>query len=954
MLTYSNGGRLVQDISELSNPPTVIERLYLDVETTSKNPKKDALNPWRNCWVAGIAVTWDDMPGAYYVPIAHAATVWNLPRDKVIAWLKKVMRAAKVWVNHNVKYDAHAIANDLGITFTNEHVCTVVRSKILDSDRQFRGGYGLDAVSRDWLHEDIGHFEQALKNQLGKSKDYGVVAADIMGDYACQDVISNRRLDRYLAANMPAESSPVVETETALTSLLIKMERRGLLVKPRELLVEKLFTLQRMVAVEQELHEEVGYAFLPTSNADCFDVLCNKYGLPVISYTEKDDGTRGNPSFDKETLEMYRARIDAPKKVVELMLEYRKLSTFNGLFLDTYSDLAIPVDSEYSLLHPNHNQCVRTGRMSVSDPNTQQLDKRAKRLIHPGHGHSFMSADACIPAGTLLPTPYGDKPIEIVANELLPVLTVTESGDLKFTALSRGGRVGFGPIYKITFDDGSSFECTGDHGLITYDGERINCKDLQFNQRLRHIKDTTFSAFGPGVYPAWRMHGRYYTKHRLSAEWAAGEQIDPSVYHVHHIDDDKTNWSVTNLEIKNRQDHLSEHAKANYESQDHELRVKRLRESLMLRRSYVGSGNPNWSGGKLVFACEHCGKPFEKWPSQQIRYCSARCKSNGRSKSLEKAWAERKAKLQKAHESDQNYKVINVEYVRDDWFFSITVPETGNYVTTNGLINLNSQIEFRTIAHYTQDPDIIKAYNDNPDVDYHQRVADMCGIKRRPAKTVNFSVAFGQGKKATVALLEVDEDVVSAIKDQIDELVNAGELALDGRDRAFKSLARRKGEALYDLYHETFPNIRAVSRAACNAALQRGYVRNIRGRRRYLPQEHAHKAFNTLNQSSAADIIKERMVAVSHELEGTGIELVTQVHDELVFVGPTEVLNDPKTTRDIIAILEDVQCLRVPVRFRYGVSNENWKEAAGQEKAVPLDEVKHAGRLMHLKETANA
>ncbi len=655
MIEFNNGGRLIQDISELPSVPKVIEDMFCDLETTSRRIDQDSLNPWYHCYVGGIAITWDDMYGALYIPVGHADQHWNLPRGPVIAWLTDVFKAAKRWVNHHVKYDAHVMYNDLGVELgvDKEHVCSIVRGKILDSDRQFRGGYGLDALSKTWLNEDINDYEDLIKRHIGKSKDYGVCPADVMGEYACQDVITNRRLYKYLLANMPAESAPVVATETALTSELILMERRGLLVKPDELLVEKMLTLSDLVRIEQRLRELVGYTFLATSSKDCYDVLCNKYGLPVLAYTEKDDGSIGGPSFNAETLEMYRARIDAPTEVVDLMIKFRKASTFKSLFVDKYKELAVDQGNGYALLHPNHNQCVRTGRMSVSDPNTQQLDSHAKTLIHPGDGMSFMSADA-------------------------------------------------------------------------------------------------------------------------------------------------------------------------------------------------------------------------------------------------------------------------------------------------------SQIEFRTIAHYTQDESIIKAYNENPDIDYHLRVANMCGIKRRPAKTVNFSVAFGQGKAATVALLEVDTDVVSAIKDSVDQLVASGQLTHEGRDRAFKALARQKGEAIYDTYHETFPNIRSTSRHACNVAKQRGYVRNIRGRRRQLPAEHAHKAFNTLNQSSAADIIKERMVEVARCLRGTGIQLVTQVHDELVFVGPTEILNDPRTSRDIVAILEDVQCLRVPVRFNYGVSDTHWKAAASQEKKISLEDIKLAGRLAHL------
>jgi DNA polymerase I-like protein with 3'-5' exonuclease and polymerase domains len=668
MIEFPNGGRLIQDVSELPEPPSVIYELFADFETTSKDPKLDALDPWNNCWVAGIAVTWDDMPGAVYVPLSHWDPRWNLPRDKVIQWFGRVLARSKQWVNHHVKYESHVAYKDLGLDFRGDRVCTVVRAKIFDSDRMFRGGYGLDALSTSLLHEDIDSYGQSLQPYLVKNKDYGRIPADICGAYACQDVITNRRLHKFLLANMPEESSPVVATETKLTSLLVRMERRGLLVRPQELLIKKLETLTEMVAIEQRLHELVGYPFIPTSNPDCYDVLCNRYGLPVLAYTEidEDTGGGGNPSFDADALEKYKHRIDAPREVVEKMIRYRKLATFKNLFLATFIDLSRDVGDGYAIMHPDHNQCVRTGRMSVKKPNSQQQDKNSKKLFHPGAGMSFFSSDA-------------------------------------------------------------------------------------------------------------------------------------------------------------------------------------------------------------------------------------------------------------------------------------------------------SQIEFRVIISAIRDDDMIRMYCDDPDVDFHQKVADMCpGLTRRPGKTINFSVAFGQGKGSTVEALSVDEDVVKSILQSVEQMVSDGKLHPDGKDQAFKSLARQRGEALYDTYHETFPGIRRTAKQAMNAALARGYIKNIRGRRRYLPKEYAHKGFNSYVQSSAADIIKERMIALDEMYQSTGISeigIVTQVHDEVLSTGPTEVFKDPRFTRDCVACLEDVHILRVPLRFKYGVSDVSWFHAANAAKdggtgdlSISLDDVKKAEELSWLKQ----
>ena len=1033
MLEYRNGGRLVQDVSELPRLPDNIENLFLDFETTSKNPKLDSLDPWNDCFAAGIAITWDDVPGSWYIPIAHKDPRQNLPRDPVVRWLGESLGRSKRWVNHHVKYDSHVAYNDLGLDFRGERVCTVVRSKIMDSDRQFRGGYGLDALSDSWLHENIDQYGELLKPYLVKNKDYGAVPADICGEYGCQDPITNRRLYKYLLSNMPEESAPVVETETKLTSVLVRMERRGLLVKPEELLIEKLAALTEMVQIEERLHKLVGYPFIPTSNPDCFDVLCNRYGLPVLSWTDPNEetGRAGNPSFDADTLEMYKHRIDAPTEVVSLMIRYRKLSTFKSLFLETFITQAKHLGNGFAIMHPDHNQCVRTGRMSVKKPNTQQQDKRSKKLFHPGPGKSFLSSDACVPAGTLIPTPFGDKPIEEVCQHLLPVLSYTADGDLKFCEVSRGGQIGYGPIYQITFDDGSTFECTAEHGFELHAGGRVNCDQLVEGTRLKHVRDATLAVFAPTEYPAWYVNGFQRAKHRLAAQWLAGDElIDPEQSHVHHIDEDKSNWHIDNLEIKDRFTHISDHAKANYLKQDHAYRVAKLREA-MATCIKSGERNSNFKGGKLVIRCQECGEPMECWPSQQKKFCSQECRSNGISARLKDAWANNdmgglklkdlsprscehcgetftpkrpeqktcslnctvklrhltnstfepvaatcvvcQAAYCKKHETheccssrcanklrhrrkilnDQNYKVVSAQHVRDDFFYSITVPETGKYVTTNGLVNHQSQVEFRVIIHAIKDEDVIRMYNENPDVDFHQKVADMCpGLVRRPAKTINFSVAFGQGKRSTVEALSVDEDVAGSIKAAVKELVARGELHPDGEEAAFKSLARQRGESLYDTYHETFPGIRRTAKQAMNAALARGYIKNIRGRRRYLPKEHAHKGFNSFVQSSAADLVKERMVALDDMYEATHIPelgLLTQVHDEVLSSGPSEVFEDPRFARDVVACLEDVHVLRVPLRFKYGVSKDHWYGAASVDASISLDDIKKAEGLSWLR-----
>ena len=60
-----------------------------------------------------------------------------------------------------------------------------------------------------------------------------------------------------------------------------------------------------------------------------------------------------------------------------------------------------------------------------------------------------------------------------------------------------------------------------------------------------------------GSYPAIFLNGKNQHIHRL--EWEKYYGAIPENCIVHHIDEDKLNWSITNLELLNRADHMNKH-----------------------------------------------------------------------------------------------------------------------------------------------------------------------------------------------------------------------------------------------------------------------------------------------------------------------------------------------------------------------------------------------------------
>lgn len=640
MLTFENGGRLIQDVAELPNFVNAYS-VFCDVETSSGSPLLDSLNPWHNCKVAGFGIAADDSP-AYYVDYAR------LPAEQQTYarnWLNDTLETCKQWVNHNIKYDAHVIANDLGIVPNCPLVDTLTLAKIIDSDRVVRGGYGLDALSKGWLKKEIGDYEKTLQPYLGKrNKDYGAIPGDVIAPYGCQDILTDRELYEYEQNNCPEQCYGVWQTEIELTGNLWQMERNGLRVEPQELKIAEMVILNTLCEIDEKLTKLVGRAFRPHVSDDLFDVFCNQYGLPILAYTKDAEGNETcNASFDKHALKMYAAHPGTPQEVLELVLQYKQLSQRLGLFIEPWQKFMRQSDLIW-LIHSTYNQCVRTGRMSCSEPNMQQLDKVVKRLIKPKEGYSFVSIDY-------------------------------------------------------------------------------------------------------------------------------------------------------------------------------------------------------------------------------------------------------------------------------------------------------SQIEFRFIGHYIKSPVVIEAYKENPDADFHKLVAEWCEIKRRPAKTVNFGVAFGEGKGKLKKQLAGDVDLIGTIRDEIRKATERGELLPNQATAEFNRLADMRAEQVWNKYHNTFPTLKATARAAENALKMKGYVYNMYGRHRHLPFDKAYRAFNTVNQSSAADLIKERFNEICRAIVGTPIETQAIVHDEAVFQMPTEIANDFRTKRDLVSIMESPAIekdLRVPIRCAIGVSSKHWAEASSDETQKPL------------------
>lgn len=398
MIKFNNGGALIESKSEL--PDVWFENLYLDFETSSGHPQKDSLNPWskETCSIIGAAVTGDQFPGAIFIP-----------RDVLLSapeWWLRLLRKSQRWINPNIKYDCHVMQNaepEIASVYDKEVVDVTMLAKIIDSDRTYKGGYGLDALAMEFLDEDILKYYKRMEPYLYKNgqsfnKDWGRIPLDILAEYACQDVITGRDVYHFEVESMPDQSRELMAMEIRVTRMLLNMERRGLKVNLQKVMEKELVSKYLMLKIAERLKILLGEEINPRSPDDVHDVLVNRFGLPVLSWTnEEDDEKESNPSFDKDAMVMYSQHYEVRanplvKEVVALITTYRREATHNSLFWEPWPKLATREGMD-DVLHSDYNQTVRSGRMSCKQPNAQQLDLEAKECIEPREGYCFISMD---------------------------------------------------------------------------------------------------------------------------------------------------------------------------------------------------------------------------------------------------------------------------------------------------------------------------------------------------------------------------------------------------------------------------------------------------------------------------------------------------------------------------------------------------------------------------------
>ncbi|WP_149139897.1 DNA polymerase I [Gemmobacter caeruleus] len=319
---------------------------------------------------------------ACYIPVGHrqgggdlfasdALVEGQLPLDTVLAALKPVLEdAAILKIGQNIKYDFKIMARH-GIRMA-PIADTMLQSYALHGGLH---NHGMDELSDRYL----GHSPIPIKTLLGSGKS--AITFDQVGitdavKYAAEDADVTLRLwQRFSPQLHRARVTTVYETlERPLVPVLADMEMAGVKVDRDVLARMSNAFAQKLVQLEEEIHDIAGSKFNVGSPKQLGEILFDQMQVPG-----GEKGKTGAYATGADVLEDVTTLEDSHPQGARLaarVLDWRQIAKLKSTYTDTLQDHIHPetgrVHTSYSIAGAN------TGRLASTDPNLQNIPVRTE------------------------------------------------------------------------------------------------------------------------------------------------------------------------------------------------------------------------------------------------------------------------------------------------------------------------------------------------------------------------------------------------------------------------------------------------------------------------------------------------------------------------------------------------------------------------------------------------
>jgi len=295
----------------------------------------------------------------------------NVDKYLILKFLKTIFEQASTVVAHNIVYDMKVL-HKYGISLEdNKLYDTMIADHLINENRQ----HGLKHLSEKLLGKEVTKYEEAEK--AGHQ-------SDIFYEYAINDAVWTWELCMYQQPIMKRENLVLLfrDIEMPFQLVLLDMEINGMEIDVDKVKQIECELKQAIEDFSAQMHEILGErmtmqqdltgniimepALNFNSGAVLQDILFNRLKLKVVETTPS-----GKPSTGRITIDTYKK--DVP--FVNLLNKYKIAQKLHSSYFSDDGQIMRNIDKDNKVRPSFRDTGTKTGRLSCSEPNLQQLPK---------------------------------------------------------------------------------------------------------------------------------------------------------------------------------------------------------------------------------------------------------------------------------------------------------------------------------------------------------------------------------------------------------------------------------------------------------------------------------------------------------------------------------------------------------------------------------------------------
>ena len=412
-----------EDLKDLIKAIHASQKVVMDLETTGLDEYAEAGGDTNGGYPARIVLasltlpnaeraaagaynwrTFDgEQPMTYLVPLSHPASPLLGAWRKVMAIIgREIHRSGKPFVNANIKFDARWVFAQAGVDLSDRiEWDTTVSSQLVDTEARTRLKI---RAARDFGIEEWDDFD------LGTPGAAERVDLIQLGEYAARDTYYTWKIEEEHRDQMfltgdeePFDSDDIqmarlgkVATYVSMPTVktLTKVEQRGFLLDVDWVHAK----IEEMDALRLKACEDIlglyGTAPAPAPAKDGVTTAAtSKWFQGFVAQAIEAGDLRVTARTDSGNAQWNKAVLIAQQRqgspAADALLRHRD-ATKTLEFLRSWLELKDP----NNVIHATYNVgFVKTGRLSSSNPNVQQISSRLKPAFIPRPGHVLLDLD---------------------------------------------------------------------------------------------------------------------------------------------------------------------------------------------------------------------------------------------------------------------------------------------------------------------------------------------------------------------------------------------------------------------------------------------------------------------------------------------------------------------------------------------------------------------------------